>query len=73
MDLKLENNRLNFWIENTAFENEEAKENKGIGLENVVKRLELYYRDNYELVKEHKNDKFFVRLTIKNLNAMAND
>ena len=45
---------------------ESINESKGIGLENVRKRLELgYNKDDYKLLIRNKNNKFIVKLKIK--------
>ena len=66
-------NRLNFSIKN-SFMNDEANTNhKGIGLENIRKRLQLHYKDNYELIIKETDEWFIVNLTISNLNATKDD
>ena len=59
---------LNFKIENT-FSNQNTsisnKVNKGIGLKNVNRRLELIYPDKHSFKIERKNTKFIVYLKIQ--------
>jgi LytS/YehU family sensor histidine kinase len=60
---------LNFSIRNT-FLNSEKEENKnGIGLKNIQKRLNLLYKNKYELNINNKNNWFEVNLKISNLNS----
>lgn len=66
IEVKLKGDRLEFEIRNSATTNNDNNE-KGIGLSNTRKRLDLHYTDNYELVQEYKNDSFNVYLKIKNL------
>jgi sensor histidine kinase YesM len=41
------------------------KDNSGFGLENVMKRLELLYKDNYDLKTEDENGYYTVLLQLK--------
>ena len=61
-------NQLNFSVENTFLEHEVSYGNGGIGLENIRKRLDLYYSNNYELTIEKKKNWYSVNLIIFNLN-----
>jgi len=63
IDLRCENQVLYFYIENTQTKIETT--NKGIGLENIKKRLDLVYKDNYILTIENKNDTFKINLQLK--------
>lgn len=66
--VSVKNNQLHFSIRNSFFDDEEEQEKKGIGLENIRKRLELNYKENYEL-KIRKTEKWFsVDLSVSNLN-----
>lgn len=65
IDLKCENQNIWFYIENTTSKAEASE--KGIGLENIKKRLDLLYYNNYTLVIENENDLFKVALEL-NLN-----
>ncbi|MFC2151846.1 sensor histidine kinase [Bacteroidota bacterium] len=72
IDLQAHKDKLDFSIRNTAL-NEINKENKGIGLENIAKRLKLHYENKFQLVTEHKNDWYFAKLVISDLNTKSND
>jgi two-component system LytT family sensor kinase len=66
LDLKIDNGELIFAIGNSK-ENGAGKESRrrGIGLQNVRKRLELEYKGNYSLSVQSKADSFNVLLRLK--------
>ena len=64
-------NQLDFFIRNTFLNYETINENSGIGLENIRKRLELHYKDNYSLEIEIKDKWYIVELKI-NVVKLAN-
>lgn len=66
LNLQSSENRVSFVIENNkGFTDDiEKTEFKGIGLENVRKRLEMIYPGKYELDVDGSGDTFKVRLTI---------
>ncbi|WP_132066254.1 sensor histidine kinase, partial [Aquimarina spinulae] len=70
------NNTLNFKVENTVSKESVKKssiENKGIGLANVKRRLELIYPNRHLLNIERNNSMFIVHLKIQlNENEMFN-
>lgn len=74
VDIKVEltGNQLFFFIKNTIIPEEVNSNDKGIGLENIKKRLELHYPNNYNLTQEIRDNWYFVELTIHNLNAIKN-
>ncbi len=59
------NKNIHFYIENTYKKSETST--KGIGLENMQKRLDLLYKDHYNLKIETKNDTFKVNLELNTL------
>jgi len=60
--------QINFVITNSIPTTPIAKDNTGgIGLENVKRRLELLYYDNYELTIDDTKQKYTVTLNINNL------
>lgn len=63
--IKTEKNVLFFEIENTSIK--ENKINNGIGLENIVKRLEMLYLNSYILETNQTDNHFKVKLTISDL------
>jgi LytS/YehU family sensor histidine kinase len=60
--LKCEGQNMLFSIENTNVENPNAS--KGIGLENIKKRLDLLYFEKYTLDIQNRNDIFKVSLQL---------
>ena len=63
IELFVENNSLNFNIENSSETNQNSK--NGIGLENIKKRLEMLYPDAYHLEISDIDNKYRVALKIK--------
>jgi sensor histidine kinase YesM len=64
--LKFDNNTLHFYCQNTMLPVQPAgHSNKGIGLNNVIKRLELIYGDKYELVTGINGDAYLADLKIR--------
>lgn len=67
IDLNVDRNNLRFVVENSK-NNLNSKDNtgytEGIGLMNVKQRLELSYKDNYELNIENSTDVFSVELIL---------
>lgn len=67
IDLVMEGNRMQLRVENTKgdFPAKGLQSNKeGIGLQNVRKRLELLYKDTYQLLIEEKERQYIVRLDL---------
>jgi LytS/YehU family sensor histidine kinase len=66
MNLKVDENELNFSIENSA--KNKANSKKGIGLENIKKRLEMLYPKNFflEIIQEKKLFKINLKIPLKN-------
>lgn len=60
--LKLANHTIYFYIENTA--SSENTESSGIGLENIKRRLELIYKDQYDLEIKFEGNLFIVHLRL---------
>ncbi len=65
-------NRLEFLIRNTVLNHDTKNEKSGIGLENIRKRLDLNYSNNYQLKIENKDNWYSVNLSIFNLNTIQN-
>ena len=66
--VSVKDNQLHFSIRNSFLEDEEEPRKKGIGLENIRKRLELNYKENYELDIRKTEKWFIVDLSVSNLN-----
>ena len=62
MELKATNNILFFQIKNSSKKTNSIQ--KGIGLENIQKRLEMLYQNNFELNISSEENKFKVQLEI---------
>jgi hypothetical protein len=64
--LKVDENELNFRIENSAIKKEHSK--NGIGLENIKKRLEMLYPKSYflEILQEEELFKVNLKIAVKN-------
>ncbi len=61
--LSCKDNNIYFSIENDSSSNE--TNSKGIGLDNMKKRLELLYKDNYKFEIDDKVNFFKVNLILK--------
>ncbi|MDY6800084.1 MAG: GHKL domain-containing protein [Bacteroidota bacterium] len=69
IQLSVDNNSLEFNVENSLNKQTEDKylklEGKGIGLKNIKERLELIYKNKYQLDIFEKENTFVVKLEIK--------
>jgi len=65
-------NQLNFVIKNTNINDESNQTKEGIGLENIKKRLDLLYHNNYTLAIENSENWFKVNLSVSNLKTLKN-
>lgn len=63
IDVAQKANALHFYISNSIIDKLEI-DKKGIGLENIRKRLDLLYPDAYELNIEMHSNRFDLRLTL---------
>ena len=71
INIQVFDNSLDFNIRNT-FNPENQDQKTGIGLENIKKRLDLNYHDNYQLIYDLKKNWYSVNLAISNLNSVKN-
>lgn len=71
--ISVSDNKLNFFIKNTFSNDDEDKNETGIGLENIQKRLNLLYENNYQLKIEKRENWFQVNLVINKLKQFSND
>ncbi len=62
--VKLINHQLEFNIVNSIRSHEEEECKEGIGLSNIKKRLDLNYKNKYQLSSRHNNGKYEVQLII---------
>jgi len=66
----VESNKLSFSIRNTVQNQSDKNSKGGIGLENIKKRLDLQYSDNYLLENAIIDNWYIVDLTIFDLNLI---
>ena len=69
--IKVSDSTLDFLVVNSALCADEENEPGGIGLENIQKRLDLNYNENYQLRTRHENNRFYAELSIFDLNKGA--
>ena len=61
---QVEDNTLLFKIKNTTINDKTKSEDKGIGLQNIQKRLDLLYKNKYDLVIDNRENWFSIQLKI---------
>ena len=64
IDLSCDEDAINFYIDNTNSKSKQTK--KGIGLENMQKRLDLLYKNKYTLTIDNTIDFYKVHLKLNN-------
>ncbi len=67
IQIKVKEKQLDFFIRNTINNSEGNNKNGGIGLENITKRLDLNYKNNYKLESNFKSNWYEAKLRILNL------
>jgi two-component system LytT family sensor kinase len=67
IQIEVKDNQLEFIIQNTIHNNEVKVEKGGIGLENIRKRLELNYSNNYKLENKIVDIWYLAKLRILDL------
>jgi len=73
IQVKINNNKLFFSIENTVLGNKPLHNEGGIGLENIQKRLDLLYKNKYQLIIDKNNNWYKVKLKIFNIKGESYD
>lgn len=68
IDIAVKGMQLDFSIKNTVIDHSSLKKQKGIGLENIKKRLVLHYENKYHLEIKRQENWFIVNLMILDLN-----
>ena len=72
IQINLIEDQLQFMIKNTFINHKIKQDKTGIGLTNIKKRLDLLYKNNYQLDIENNDNWFVVNLIISNLNNSNN-
>lgn len=67
LELKTDGKGIDFNLKNSVKENSQEKTKNGIGLDNIKKRLNILFKDNYSLNIKREHNWYEVRLKIKNL------
>jgi two-component system sensor histidine kinase AlgZ len=62
--IQLQDKQCVYTVENSLVEKPEYSEKSGIGLQNVKRRLDLSYPNQYKLITENKKDVYLVQLTL---------
>lgn len=65
IDLEIKKDHLKYAVINSSFPEKDSITDSGIGLENLKKRLEILYPNNYNLDIVEENNSHIARLTIK--------
>lgn len=73
INLEVKNNTLVFLIENSVVKESISKQKQGIGLENIRKRLDLHFNNNYNLNIYVQKNTFIVNLSISDINNLENE
>lgn len=73
INIQLQENTLQFSIKNTILEENKPSKQKGIGLKNIKKRLQLVYPNTHQLVINQDINWYNVHLLISNLNTLNNE
>ncbi|MFC2089419.1 sensor histidine kinase [Bacteroidota bacterium] len=71
--VKVTNQTLDFRISNTVSDGTKISKENGIGLTNIYKRMDIHYKDNYELNTKIAGNEYQVTLRIFNLNIQADE
>ena len=64
INIRVDSEKISLFVCNSTGGDINAKNDKGIGIDNVKKRLNLLYENAYLLEFEHKPDLFFVKLEL---------
>ena len=72
IQINLIEDQLQFMTKNTFINHKIKQDKTGIGLLNIKKRLDLLYKNNYQLDIENNDNWFVVNLIISNLNNSNN-
>lgn len=64
VSIQMKDKECIYTVENSKPEKPDTNEKSGIGLQNVKRRLELSYPNQYKLTTEDKKDVYYVQLTL---------
>ncbi|MBK8292254.1 MAG: histidine kinase [Flammeovirgaceae bacterium] len=62
--IQLQDKQCVYTVENSLVEKPESSEKSGIGLQNVKRRLDLSYPNQYKLITENKKNVYLIQLTL---------
>lgn len=65
IDLEIENDRIKYSVINSCFPEKEKITYSGTGLENLKKRLDILYPNNYHMEAKEENNTYIALLTFK--------
>lgn len=68
--VRMEKGGLCFSLINTCINDNPEYKGKGIGMENIRRRLDLHYSNNYKLEQKTEDNKYKIRLSINNINKI---
>ena len=73
VSINIDGSRMDFMISNSCKEEDGSSEQRGIGLVNIKKRLNLHYTEKgYSLVQAFEENHYLVILSIYDLNSIQN-
>lgn len=72
ININVGESQLDFLVSNTILKGKTQKSRSGIGIENIQKRLELNYSNNFKLVNKIEENRYIIKLSIFRLNAIQN-
>lgn len=72
ININVGESQLDFLVRNTILKGKTQKSRSGIGIENIQKRLELNYSNNFKLVNKIEENRYIIKLSIFRLNAIQN-
>ena len=70
VNISFNEERMDFTVSNTFIGENNENRDGGLGIDNIIKRLELHYRDNYKFEKEIKDKRYNACLSIFNINKI---
>jgi sensor histidine kinase YesM len=71
VNISFKEGRMDFSVSNTFIDENRDNKEGGLGMENILKRLELHYSNNYNFEKKIKENHYIVCLSIFNVNKIS--